>query len=101
MQADNNDPGHEILDDDEIVEDMMAECGDGDRDEQSSDEESSVSRITASEVFYALNTTMSWLEQTGADSTHLQLVEKWRDEAARMRHQAKKQTSIKSYFSSN
>ena len=101
MQADNNDPGREILDDNEIVEDMMVECGDGDCDEQSSDEESSISRITACEAFHALDTTMSWLEQTGVDSTHVLQVKKWHDEAARMRHWAKKQTSISSYFSSN
>ena len=68
-------------------------------DEESSDEKAAASPpVTASEAFDALDVTLRWLEQASADGTHLLLVKKWWDEAARMRFKSLKQTSILSYF---
>ena len=94
MEADTDD--HQVLDDDEIVADMLAgESGDN---EESSDEEvADDSSVNASEAFDALEVTLRWLEQRNADSAHLLLVKKWRDEAVRMRCQSMKQTSMLSY----
>ena len=97
MEADINEPSHQVLDDDKIVADMI-ECEDDDH-EESYDEEAAVSpHVTASEAFDALDITLRWLEQTNADATHLLLVKMWCDEAARMRCQSMKQASILSYF---
>ena len=53
--------------------------------------------VSASEAFDALDTTLHWLEQRNAVPGHLQLVKKWRDEAAVIRCQSMKQTSLRSY----
>ena len=95
MEGDIDDPGHQVLDDDEIVAEML-ECEDFNDHEGSSDDEAvASSHVTASEAFDALDTTLRWLEQTKADPAHLLLVKKWHDEVARMRNQ---QASILSYF---
>ena len=97
MEEDISEPGHQVLDDDEIVAEML-ECEE-DHDEESSDEEAAASPlVTASKAFDALDVTLRWLEQTGADATHLLLVKKWWDEAAQMRFKSLKQASILSYF---
>ena len=96
MEADTDEPGHQVLDDDEIEADMLAgESGDN---EESSDEEvADDSSVNTSEALDALEVTLRWLEQTNADSAHLFIVKKWCDEAARMRCQSMKQTSMLSY----
>ena len=100
MEAGMNEPGHEVLDDDEIVADML-KCEDDDHEESSDEEAASSTHVTASEAFDALDVTLRWIEQTNADATHLLLVKKWHDEAARMRSQSMKQASILSYFHTN
>jgi len=45
-----------------------------------------------------LEVSLRWLEQTNADLSHLLLVKKWRDEAARIRCDSMKQSSLFSYF---
>ena len=92
-----NEPGHQVLDDDEIIADLL-ECEDDDHEESSDEEAAASPHVTASEAFDALDMTLRWLEQTNADATHLLLVKMWHDEAARMRCQSMKQSSILSYF---
>ncbi len=100
MEADISDPGHQIMDDDEIVADMIDDSNE--RNEESSDEEIvNESNVSASEAFQALEVTRRWLEQQHADPNHLLLVTKWRDEASRIRSQSLKQTSLLSYCSQN
>lgn len=98
MEADVGDPGHQIMDDDEIVADMV---GDGnEQHEDSSDEEiGNESSVSASQAFQALEVTLRWLEQQKADPNHLLMVTKWRDEASRIRSQSLRQTSLLSFCS--
>ena len=95
MEADTNEPGHEVLDDDEIVADLLSH---EEEDEESSDEADSTPCVTAGEAFDALDVTLRWLEQRNADAAHLLLVKKWHTEAAVMRSQSLNQASILSYF---
>ena len=97
MEADISEPGHQVLDDNEIVAEML-ECEEDHHEESSDEEATTIPHVTASEAFDALDVTLCWLEQTNADATHLLLVKKWRDEAARMRYESMKQASILSYF---
>ena len=97
MEADTNEPDHQVFDDHEIVA-VVLECEE-DHHEESSDEEATASPpVTAREAFDALDITLRWLEQTNADATHLLLVKRWRDEAARMRCDSLMQASTLSYF---
>ncbi len=98
MEADLGEPGHELLNDDEIVEEMVD--GGSNAREDSSDEEDAASEpnVSPSEAFSALEVTLHWLEQKNADPTHLLLVKKWRDEAAIIRSDSMKQTSLLSYL---
>ena len=80
---------------------VVAELLDGDDQdkEESSGEEDAAeeTKVSPSDAFNALQVTLRWLEQTNADPSHLLLARKWRDEAARIRSQAMKQTSLRSY----
>ena len=49
MEAGMNEPGHEVLDDDEIVADML-KCEDDDHEESSDEEAASSTHVTASEA---------------------------------------------------
>ena len=53
--------------------------------------------ITPREAFNALDISLQWLESQGTDPAHLLLVKKWRDTAARMRHDSLRQTNIFTY----
>ncbi len=98
MEADVDEPGHEILNDDEIVVDIVD--GANDVREDSSDEEDSVDepKVSPGEAFSALDVSLRWLEQSHADPCHLLLVKKWRDEAAKIRFNTMKQSNLFSYF---
>ena len=83
MNADVNEPGHQIMDDDEIVAEMVA-SEDDDEDESDEEESAADPSITPAEAFDALEITLRWLESQNTDADHLLLVKKWRDHAARM-----------------
>ena len=97
IAADANDPGYQIMDDEEIVAEVVA----SDDDEAGgSDEESPAvgSSIIPTAAFDALDTSLRWLESQGTEAEHLLLVKKWRDQAARMRQKSLKQSCITSFF---
>ena len=100
LDSDVSDPGYQIMEDDEIVTDTLAQ---GNSDDESEEEETleDCHSVTPSEAFTALETSLLWLESQNTDPAHLLLVRKWRDTAARMRQESLKQTSITSFFSQN
>ena len=57
MEADINEPGHQVLDDDEIIADML-ECEDDDHEESSDEEAAASPHVAASEAFDALDVTL-------------------------------------------
>ena len=97
MVADINEPGHQVLNDDDIVAELL-DGDDQDKEESSGEEDAAEeTKVSPSDAFNALQVTLRWLEQTNADPSHLLLARKWRDKAARFRSQAMKQTSLRSY----
>ena len=95
MEADINEPGHEIHDDDEIVADLLNH---EEKDKESSDEADSTPCVTAGEAFDVLDVTLHWLEQRNADVAHILLFNKWHTKASVIRSQSLSQASILSYF---
>ncbi len=93
METDVGEPGHQNMDDDEIVADMV---DDGTEQHEEIVNESSVS---ASQAFQTLEVTLRWLEQRNDNPNHLLMVTKWRDEASRIQSQSLRQTSLLSYCS--
>ena len=98
MEADIDEPGHQILNGDEIIANIV--YGASDVREDCSSEEDFVDEpvVNPSEAFDALEVSLRWLEQRKADPSDLLLVKKWRDEAARIRVNNLKQNNLFSYF---
>jgi len=94
MESDNADPGHQILDDDEIVADLQQLEEEHSDDSEDEDPVEDSHPITPQEAFDALNVTLQWLESQGSDPNHLLLVKNWRDTAAKMRQETLKQTKL-------
>ncbi len=69
MDADIDEPGHQVLDDDEIVAEMQDSRYSS--AEESSEEIEENQRVSASAAFDALDTTLNWLEQRNTDPGHL------------------------------
>ena len=97
LDSDLTDPGHQIIDDNEIVANVLRE---GNSDDESEEEEGMEDcySITPLESFHALDTSFQWLESQGIEPTHLLLRRKWCDTAAQMRLESLRQTHITSYF---
>ena len=97
FDSDSSDAGHQIIEDDEIVADVLAQ---GNSDNESEEEEAmeDCRSVTPHEAFNALETSLLWLESQNTDPAHLLLVKKWRDTAARMRQESLRQTSITSFL---
>ena len=96
IDADLNDPGHQILEDSEIVANILTRDN---SDEESEDEVvEDVHAITPHEAFNALDVSLIWLESIGVEPAQLLQVKKWRDMAARIRQESLRQTSIRTFF---
>jgi len=97
LREDANDPGYQMMNDKEIVEDVMKE-----REQSDSDDEDNTplsSKVTPSQACAAFDCALEWLESQGnTDLAHLLLVKGWRDDAAQRRWKTVKQTKITSYF---
>jgi len=96
LEQDASDPGYQIMSEDEIVSTVQNE--DGDSDSDSSDELSLQCPVSHAQAYGAFEIALEWLESQQADSAHLMLVKKWRDQAAVKRGAALKQSKIASYF---
>ncbi|KAG8245417.1 hypothetical protein J6590_108198 [Homalodisca vitripennis] len=98
----DNDPGFQILNDEEIVSLVLAEDTtqhDSDEDCNTDTAESTKNRPSHEEAFSAFNTAMSWLEkQEESCPTQLLLLKRLRDLAAKKRSSSLKQKTIKDYF---
>ena len=96
LDSDVTDPGHQIMEDDEIVANALTE---GNSDDESEEEEDyGVHSITPRDAFNALDVSLQWLESQGTDPAHLLLVKKWHDTVARMRCEPLRKTDITSFF---
>lgn len=102
LTTEDTDPGHQILDDDEILDETVAAHNNvsvGDVSDDGSDEELAVDdTVTPAQAFDALDVSLRWLESQRVEGTHLLLVKQWRDAAARLRRESLKQSSITSFF---
>lgn len=100
MAADESEPGHQVLNEEEIIVDIQAggddSCSDDDEDGDCEPEQQSV---TAGQAFRALDVSLCWLEGQNVEPNQLLLLRKWRDQAARLRRESPRQTSITSFFS--
>ncbi|KAG8273019.1 hypothetical protein J6590_030627 [Homalodisca vitripennis] len=98
----DNDPGFQILNDEEIVSLVLAEDTtqhDSDEDCNTDTAESTKNRPSHEEAFSAFNTAMSWLEkQEESCPTQLLLLKRLRDLEAKKRSSSLKQKTIKDYF---
>ena len=98
LAEDNNDPGHQLLSDDEIVA-MIRSNEDDSGAESGSDIESQPS-VSHAEACNAFSTALKWLESQGdIEPAHLLLVKQWRDLAARKRCDNLVQPNLLKYFS--
>lgn len=94
MTADANDPGYQIMDDDEIVAEVAAPHD----DDEDSDQESPAAAFEALDISLRCIAMVGNLESQGTEAEHLLLVKKWRDQAARMRRKSLKQPCITAFF---
>lgn len=87
INNDANDPGYQILDDDEIVSSLMIPGEENDNDDSSSDEDSGTCKKPSNaEAFAALETGLEWYEQQEESCpTQLLLLKRLRDLAATKR----------------
>ena len=99
LAEDSDDPGHQILSDNEIVAEINGEADDLPSDTDV-DKDSTETTVSHAKAYEALGITLEWLEAQG-DTAHLLLVKKWRDTAARKRFDCLKQSKILSFFSRN
>lgn len=97
MEADTNEPGHQILSDDEIVAEVVVSEEEGDGSDEDEGEPVPPT-VTPSAAFDALGVSLRWLESQHVDAEHLLLVKKWRDHGARMRRESLRQRTITSFF---
>jgi hypothetical protein len=102
LNEDADDPGYQIMTDDEIVacvseQNNFSTVSESDEDIEDSHPESlTMSHTVACE---SLDNVLKWLEcRPDTDPYHILLVRKWRDEAAQKRAQSLKQTSLLAYF---
>ena len=96
LEEDSEDPGYQLMTDNEIVSEINCETT---IDSSSEDDELDSSSVSNSKACEAFNTALKWLEaQTDIGPVHLLLVKKWRDIAARKRGENLKQNTISSYF---
>ena len=99
MEADSNEPGHEMMTDNEIVAELIATDEEGDSSDE--DEDMAVPPpVTPSAAFDALDTSLRWLESQNTDVEHF-LIKKWQDHVAWMRRECLKQKTITSFFPRN
>ncbi|XP_062513432.1 jerky protein homolog-like [Corticium candelabrum] len=100
LNEDNFDPGHQLLTDSEIVAEVLGEQTNESSDSDSEDAGSKeAATVTNAEAFEALGTVLEWLEARGdTDSSHLLLVKKWKDTAARLRRKSMVQNKVTTYF---
>lgn len=99
LHVDNDDPGFQLMTDDEIVEKLLrGEDFTEDSDANDGPEEDD-SGPSHAEAFQALDLAFRWLErQEESESTQLLQLKRIRDLAAMKRKSTLKQTSIKTFF---
>jgi len=95
----NDDPGFQILNDDEIVSTIQEESEDAENENLDGDDEEE-SGPSHGEAFTALETALSWFEkQEESCTTQLLLLKRMRDLAAKKRRANFVQKKISDYFS--
>ncbi|XP_046629071.1 jerky protein homolog-like [Neodiprion virginianus] len=99
LKDDANDPGYQILTDDQIVSSVLHD-EDSDSDDKHSDESVEASKQPShGEAFGALETAMEWYEkQPECCQTQLLLLKRLRDLAAKKRASVVKQRKIMNFF---
>ena len=77
LEEDSEDPGYQLITDNEILSEINGETT---IDSLSEDDKLDLSSVLNSKACEAFNTALKWLEaQTDIDPVHLLLVKKWRD----------------------
>lgn len=95
----DNDPGFQILDDDEIVDMVQEEEEDSEREEHDFSDNEEESGPSHAEAFTALETVLSWYEkQDESCAAQLLLLKRMRDLAAKKRCSNLVQKKISEYF---
>ena len=99
LTEDSEDPGYQLMTDDEIVAQVSGEADlPGSESEEEPDLAPTVSHARAHEAF---GIALQWLEAQGTDPAHLLLVKNWMTIAGRKRTNSLTQTEITSFFQSH
>lgn len=100
LECDEDDPGHELLTDDDIIAQTQVPKDDTDDDDDQDDDYVSVEKgPTNEEAFLCFETAIKWLEQQDeCDAMQLLSLKRLRDLAAKKRVSKLKQTNILNFF---
>ncbi|UYV73078.1 hypothetical protein LAZ67_10001757 [Cordylochernes scorpioides] len=97
--CDVNDPGYQLLTDDEIIESVVDDQGSSDNKEELRDDDHVDKGPSNEEAFHCLGTAMKWLEQQEECNTvQLLSLKRLRDSATKNRTSALKQKKILDFF---
>ncbi|PSN44442.1 hypothetical protein C0J52_23952 [Blattella germanica] len=84
LECDVDDPGHQVLTDDEIIASVIDDQDLCDEEEEPSDEDCAEKGPSSEEAFHCLETTMKWVEQQEeCDAVQLLCLKRLRDLAAK------------------
>ncbi|XP_067136916.1 jerky protein homolog-like [Centruroides vittatus] len=100
LECDADDPGYQILSDDEIIASVIDNQDPCDDEEEPSDDNRAEKGPSSEEAFHGLETAMKWLEQQEeCDTIQLLFLKHVRDLVAKKRVSAVKQKKILDFFS--
>ncbi|XP_071943866.1 jerky protein homolog-like [Antedon mediterranea] len=98
LAEDAEDPGHQWLTDEEIVDEFGTSSVSSDEEEQEEEQGENTRRVKPEQAFEALGVVVEWFEQMQKDPCHVRQIRRWRDEAAQMRAASLNQTKITNFF---
>lgn len=100
LECDVDDPGYQVLTDDEIIASVINDQDPCDDEEEPSDNDRAEKGPSSEEAFHCLETAMKWLEQQEeCDAVQLLSLKRVRDLAAKKRVSVLKQKKILDFFS--
>ncbi|PSN33173.1 hypothetical protein C0J52_26123 [Blattella germanica] len=85
LECDVDDPGHQVLTDDEIIASVIDDQDLCDEEEEPSDEDCAEKGPSSEEAFHCLETAMKWVveQQEECDAVQLLCLKRLRDSAAK------------------